>query len=65
MDWNRHNKNIYNKVTSWFKVVGPELSRPETSYLPENVYNIDETGVMLSMLGSVTVLVGKDNLRDY
>lgn len=31
----------------------------------ENVYNIDKTGVMLSMLGSVTVLVGKNNLRDY
>jgi hypothetical protein len=31
----------------------------------ENVYNIDETGVMLSMLSSVKVLVGKDDLRDY
>ncbi|ORX99081.1 hypothetical protein BCR34DRAFT_495604, partial [Clohesyomyces aquaticus] len=26
---------------------------------------IDKTGVMLSMLGSVKVLVGKDNLRKY
>ncbi len=26
---------------------------------------MDETGVMLSMLGSVKVLVGKDDLRDY
>jgi hypothetical protein len=33
--------------------------------LLENVYNIDKTGVMLSMLGSVKVFVGKDNLRDY
>jgi hypothetical protein len=32
---------------------------------PENVYNIDETVVMLSMLGSVKVLVGKDDIRDY
>jgi hypothetical protein len=31
----------------------------------ENVYNIDETGVMLSMLGTVKVLVGKDDMRDY
>ena len=31
----------------------------------ENVYNIDETGVMLSMLSSVKVLVGKDNQRNY
>jgi hypothetical protein len=29
---------------------------------PENVWNMDETGVMLSMLGSVKVLVGKDDL---
>jgi hypothetical protein len=31
----------------------------------ENVYNIDKTGVMLSMLSCVKVLVGKDDLRDY
>jgi hypothetical protein len=31
----------------------------------ENVYNIDETSVMLSMLGTVKVLVAKDNMRDY
>jgi hypothetical protein len=29
------------------------------------VYNIDETGVMLSMPGSVKVLVGKYDIRDY
>jgi hypothetical protein len=29
------------------------------------VYNIDETGVMLSMLGSVKVLVSKYDRRDY
>ena len=33
--------------------------------LPENCYNIDETGVMLSMLGSVKVLMSKDDLRNY
>ena len=32
---------------------------------PENVYNIDETGVILCILGSVKVLVSKDDLRDY
>lgn len=31
----------------------------------ENVYNMDETGVMLSKLGSVKVLVGQDDRRDY
>jgi hypothetical protein len=39
------------------------LQRPEI--LAENFYNIDETGVMLSMLGSVKVLVGKDDKRKY
>jgi hypothetical protein len=37
----------------------------DLNVLPENAYNMDETGVMLSKLGSVKVLVGKDNLRDY
>ncbi|KAF2679036.1 hypothetical protein K458DRAFT_244295, partial [Lentithecium fluviatile CBS 122367] len=31
----------------------------------ENVYNMDETGVMLLMLGSVKVLVSKANRRKY
>jgi hypothetical protein len=31
----------------------------------ENVYNIDKTGVMLSMFSSVKVLIGKDDLQDY
>jgi hypothetical protein len=31
----------------------------------ENVYNMDETGVMLSKLGSVKVLVGRNDSRDY
>ena len=29
------------------------------------MYNMDETGVMLSTLGSVKILVDKDDLRDY
>jgi len=33
--------------------------------LLENCYNIDETGVLLSMLGSVKVLIGKDDIQDY
>lgn len=37
----------------------------DPAILAENVYNIDETRVMLSMPGSVEVLVGKDNRRDY
>jgi hypothetical protein len=33
--------------------------------LLENVYNMDETGVMLCMLGSIKVLLSKDDLQDY
>jgi hypothetical protein len=61
MDWNRHDNNIYVKVTQWFKVMEPELRGVDIK--PENVHNIDETGVMLSMLGSVTVLLGKHDYR--
>jgi hypothetical protein len=58
MDWKRHENNIYDKITHWFKVIGKVLQDP--AILPENVYNMDETGVMLCMLGSIKVLVGKD-----
>ena len=33
--------------------------------LPENCYNIDETGVILSMLGSIKVFISKDDLCNY
>ena len=63
IDWKRHENNIYNKITHWFEVIGKVLQDP--AILPENVYNMDETGVMLCMLGSVKVLIGKDDPRDY
>ncbi|MCJ1284789.1 hypothetical protein MMC26_004125 [Xylographa opegraphella] len=47
----------------WFQMVSMVLQDP--AVLPDNVYNMDETGVMLSKLGSVKVLVGKDDFRDY
>jgi hypothetical protein len=33
--------------------------------LTENIYNMDETGVLLSVLNSLKVLVGRNELRDY
>lgn len=63
LDWERHDHNIYDKVVDWFSVIGKELADPQI--LPENVYNMDETGVLLSVLNSLKVLVGKDELRDY
>jgi hypothetical protein len=56
-DWNRF--NIYDKVVHWFEVIEKELQ----NVLLENAYNMDETGVMLSMPNSVKVLVGKDDMR--
>jgi hypothetical protein len=54
LDWNRHDNNIYDKIILWFEVVGKELHDPVI--MPENAYNMDETGVMLCMLGSIKVL---------
>ena len=61
LDWNRY--DIYDKVVHWFEVIGKVLQDP--AVLLENVYNMDETGVMLSKLSSVKVLVCKDNQRGY
>jgi hypothetical protein len=63
VDWKRHDNNIYNKVSHWFEVIRPEIQ--DVDVLPENVYNMDETGVMLCMLGSVKVLVHKNDMRNY
>ena len=51
------------KITHWFEVIDRVIQDP--AILRENVYNMDETGVMLSMLGCVKVPVGKDDLRNY
>jgi hypothetical protein len=63
IDWKRHEVHTYDKVTEWFEVIGKVLQDP--TILPENVYNMDETGVMLSMLGSVKVFVGRDDVRGH
>ena len=63
LDWNRHPNNTANKTKDWFEKMEPVLQDP--AILPENVYNTDETRVMLSKLGSVKVLVSKDDVRNY
>ena len=63
MPWERHDNSIYGKVVHWFEVIKEELCRPDI--LLENIYNMDEAGIMLSMLGAVKILVGKDDGRDY
>lgn len=34
IDWNRHENNIYKKITHWFEVIGKVLQDP--AILPEN-----------------------------
>ena len=63
IDWKRHENNIHVKITHCFEVIGKVLQDP--AILRENVYDMDETGVMLSMFGSVKVLIGRDDLRDH
>lgn len=63
MDWNRNEQNIYRKSVRWFEVIGAVLQNPVI--LAENVYNMNKTGLMLSMLGSVKVLLGMDDMRKY
>lgn len=63
MAWSRHDHSIYHKVVDWFSVIGKELASP--AVLPENVYNMDETGILLSVLGSLKVLVDRDDLQNY
>ena len=42
-------------------MIGKELASPIV--LVENIYNIDETGVLLSVLNSLKVLVGRHELK--
>jgi hypothetical protein len=59
IEWARH--NIYEKVAHWFTVIGTELHDP--AILAENVYNMDETGILLSFLASRKYVIHKDDLR--
>jgi hypothetical protein len=63
IDWLRHNHHIHDKVVQWFLVIRKELA--SSAILRENIYNIDETGVLLSVLKSLKVLVGKDEMKTY
>jgi hypothetical protein len=63
IDWKRHEICIYDEVTEWFEVISKVLQDP--SIPPETSYNMDKTGVILSMLGSVKVLVSKDDIQGH
>ncbi|OCK94644.1 uncharacterized protein K441DRAFT_560101, partial [Cenococcum geophilum 1.58] len=55
LDWNRHDNNIYNKVTFWFNIIRKEIY--SLVILLKNIYNMDEIGVILCILGSLKVVV--------
>jgi hypothetical protein len=61
IDWQRHERNIRVKVEQWFTIMDKQLS--ERGILQENVYNIDETGVLLSDLNTVKVLVSRSDVK--
>jgi hypothetical protein len=62
LDLRRHDHNIYDKVVQWFTVIGRELRSPAIH--ADNVYNMDETGVLLSVLNSMKMLVSRDDLSN-
>lgn len=59
IDWNWFDDEIYDKIVKWFDGIKPRLCRPDI--LQENVYNIDETGILLFMLGSIKVFIGRND----
>lgn len=50
-------------MEDWFKLIGEQLRNPDI--LPENVYNMDETGVLLSVLSTLKVLVSSDKPQPH
>jgi hypothetical protein len=63
IDWEKHNRYIYNKIINWFTVIGKELTSPIV--FAENIYNMDKTGVLLSILNSLKVLIGRHKLKTH
>jgi hypothetical protein len=61
LDWARH--NIYEKVEQWFTVIGRELQDP--AIMAENVYNMDETGILPSALTARKFLVSAEDVKKY
>jgi hypothetical protein len=50
----RYNHSIYKKYVHWFAVIGPQLA--DLTLHCKNIYNIDETGILLSVLVDSTEL---------
>ena len=63
IDRKRHDHSVYEKVVDSCSVVRTLLDNP--TVFVENVYSMDETGVILSLLGALKVLVGRNDLGNY
>jgi hypothetical protein len=61
IDWQRHMKNIQAKVEHWFEIMEKQLSQRDI--IQENASNMDETGVLLSDLNTVKVIVSRSDAR--
>ncbi|PMD67455.1 uncharacterized protein K444DRAFT_515379, partial [Hyaloscypha bicolor E] len=46
-----------------FKVIRKILEDP--AIFLENIYNINKTGIILYILGSIKILINKNNLQNY
>ena len=63
MEWNRTSHSILDKVVAWFDLFQSIMAH--SSIVSSNVYNMDETGVMLGMLKSTRVLTASDNVKKH
>jgi hypothetical protein len=57
-DWRRHDKNVYARIVNRFDLTREQLE--EAGVLQENLYNMDEKRVSLSLIGSSTYLVSAE-----
>ena len=63
LNWNRHEKNIYEKITHWFEMIKDVLQN--STVLIENEYNMNEIEIMFFISNFVKILVNKHDMRNY
>lgn len=61
IDWTRADENIIDKARQWFELIGKVLANSEIE--SENIYNMDETGVLLGRSATQKMLVRRDKAR--
>ena len=63
ISWEQYDHHIYDKMVYWFSVIGPQLI--DLTIKHKNIYNMDKTRVLLSLLKELKVLVDTYSLRVY